>query len=377
VCGANLRLTVIQIERMTAMIDMTRLDPADVQAAAGKTFGELAVGITAPLIVLGDRLGLWAALAGAGPTTAADLAAATGTHERYVREWLRGVAVAGYLDYDPEADAFTLTDAFAAVLATDDSPVSMVGIFAGYPAFWSDLDKVEEFFRSGGGMEWGDHHPALAASQERFTRPMYLSGLASAWLPAADGVAAALAEGATVLDVGCGYGVASIIIAQTWPRASVTGIDLDDASVAQARKRAAEAGVTGQVRFEVGDATALAGGPYDVVLFTDSLHDMGDPAAALASARTVLAPGGSVLVIEPLAADRFADDFTNPYARIGYAVSTMVCTPSSLAQPGQAALGAMAGEARLRKTLARAGFGRVERIARDAAPMNIVLRAQP
>jgi len=171
--------------------------------------------------------------------------------------------------------------------------------------------------------------------------------------------------------------VASIIIGQTWPRARVTGVDLDDASIAQARKRAAEAGVTGQVSFEVADATALPGGGYDVVIFTDSLHDMGDPVAAVAEARRVLAPDGVLLVIEPLAADRFADDFTNPYARIGYAISTLVCTPSSLSQPGAAGLGAMAGEARLRQVLADGGFTRVRRLPAELAPFNILLEARP
>src|SRR5215813_7155710 len=177
------------------MIDMAKLDPAAIEAAAHKTFGELAVGVTAPLVVLGDRLGLWAAMAGAGPTTSARLAERTGLHERYLREWLRGVAVAGYLEYDADADAFTLTDAFAAVLAGDDSPVSMIGVFAGFPALWADVDHIERFFREGGGMAWGDHHPAMGPAQERFTRPIYLSALASAWLPAAEGVVSRLAAG--------------------------------------------------------------------------------------------------------------------------------------------------------------------------------------
>jgi SAM-dependent methyltransferase len=358
------------------MIDMTKLDPASIDAAVGKTFGELAIGVTAPLVVLGDRLGLWAALAGAGPTTPETLSEQTGLHERYLREWLRGVAVAGYLEYEPATDAFSLGDAFAAVLATDDSPVSLIGVFGGFPAIWADLDAVETFFRSGGGMGWGDHDPALPASQERFTRPLYIAGLASAWLPAVEGVDATLRGGGSLLDVGCGWGVASIVIAQAWPQARVTGIDIDDASIAHARKRAAEAGVASHITFDVADSTAMSGGPYDVVLFTDSLHDMGDPVAAISEAKRVLAPDGVVVVVEPLAADRFADDFANPYARVGYAISTMVCTPSSLSQPGRAALGAMAGEARLRDVLDRAGMARVDRVARDA-PMNIILAARP
>ena len=356
---------------------MTTLDPAKVEAAAGKTFGELGIGVTGPLMVLGDRLGLWAALAGAGPVTPAELAARTGLNERYLREWLRGVAVAGYLDYDPAAGTFTLPGEMAAVLATDDSPASLIGVFSGFVGLWADVDRIEELFRTGGGMAWGEHHPALSAAQERFTRPMYQAGLATAWLPAADGVDAALRAGGRALDVGCGYGVSTLVIAEAYPAASVTGVDADDASVAHARKSAARRGPGAGVTFEVADATALPGAGWDLVLFTDSLHDMGDPVGALAEAARVLAPGGTVLIIEPRAADRFEDDFTNPYARVGYAISTMACTPSALSQPGRAALGAMAGEARLREVAAAAGLTDVRRVAADAAPFNIVLAARP
>lgn len=359
------------------MIDMTTLDPAKVEAAVGKTFSELGASVTGPLIVLGDRLGLWAALAAAGPVTPAGLAARTGLSERYLREWLRGVAAAGYLDYDPAAGTFTLPGEMAAVLATDDSPASLIGVFSGFAGLWADLDRVEELFHTGGGMAWGEHHPAFGAAQERFTRPMYQAGLAAVWLPAADGVDAALRTGGRVLDVGCGRGVSTIVIAQAYPRASVTGIDADDASVAHARKSAAEAGLGERVTFEVAGATVLPGAGWDLVLFTDSLHDMGDPAGALTEAARVLAPGGTVLIIEPRAADRFEDDFTNPYARIGYAISTMACTPSALSQPGGAALGAMAGEARLREVAAAAAMTDVRRVAADAAPFNIVLAARP
>ncbi|HEU0238464.1 MAG TPA: methyltransferase domain-containing protein [Micromonosporaceae bacterium] len=359
------------------MIDMSTLDPAKLEAAVGKTFSELGIGVTAPLVVLGDRLGLWTALAGAGPTTPASLAARTGLAERYVREWLRGVGIAGYLDYDATEGTFRLTDEFAAVLASDDSPVALVGVFAGFEALWADLGRVEQLFRSGTGMGWGDHHPLLNEAQERFTRPMYLAGLASAWLPAADGVDTALRDGGRLLDIGCGYGVSSLTIAEQWPAARVTGVDIDDASIAHARKTAAAAGLADRVTFEVANATALPRGPYDVVVFTDSLHDMGDPAAAIADARRVLAPDGVLVVVEPLAADRFEDDFANPYARIGYAISTMVCTPSALAQPGGVALGAMAGETRLRDVLHAGGMTRVQRVATESAPFNIVLAARP
>jgi SAM-dependent methyltransferase len=359
------------------MIDMTSLDPARLDAAMGKTFGELGVGVTGPLIVLGDRLGLWAALAGAGPTTPGELAGKTGLNERYLSEWLRALAVAGYLEYDPAGTTFTLSAEMAAVLATDNAPTSLIGLFSGFEALWADLAHLETFFRTGQGMGWGDHHPSMAGSQERFTRPLYEAGLATAWLPAVEGADRALRASGRLLDVGCGRGVASFIIAKAYPQARVTGIDGDDAAIAHARKTAAEAGLGDRVSFEVADASAVPGGPYDVVLFSDSLHDMGDPVAAIAAAGRALMPSGVLLVVEPLAADRFEDDFTNPYARVGYAISTMACVPSALAQPGSTALGAMAGEARLRDVLTAGGMNHIRRIATDTAPFNILLEARP
>lgn len=356
---------------------MAPLDTARLDEAVGTVFGDLGVNCTAPLIVLGDRLGLFRTLAGAGPLGSGELADRTHLVERYVREWARGVAVAGYLDYDPATDRFTLTDEYAAVLADDRAPTSLIGVFPGLRALWADLDLVEGFFRTGGGMGWGEHHPALGAAQERFTLPAYVHGLIATWIPAVAGIEPKLRAGARVADLGCGYGLSSILIAQQWPNTTVTGFDPDDASIAHARAAASEAGLDGRVAFEVADAAGYPGNGYDLVTFTDSLHDMGDPVAAAAHARTTLAADGAVLVVEPLAADRFADDFTNPYARIGYAISTLVCTPSALAQHGATVLGAMAGESRLREVLTTAGFTRLRRLARDGAPINLVLEARP
>ena len=353
------------------------IDEQKVEQAVGKVFGELGVALTGPLIVLGDRLGLWAAMAGAGPVTPAELAAKTGTVERYVREWLRSVTVAGYAGYDPATGAFTLSDEMALVVATDDSPASLVGVFPGFVALWNDLDTIEGFFRTGGGMSWGDHHPALNDAQARFTRPIFRASLVDGWIAALDGVTARLHADGKVADIGCGQGTSTIMMAERFPASAFTGFDHSDALVAAARKAADEADVAGRVSFEVADAAGFPGYGYDLITFTDCLHDLGDPVAAAAHARSALAPGGTVMVIEPLAADRLEDDFTNPYARIGYAISTLVCTPSSLAQPGAAALGAMAGETRIRQVLADAGYTRVRRVAREAAPFNIVLEARP
>jgi ubiquinone/menaquinone biosynthesis C-methylase UbiE len=354
------------------------VDEQKVQEAAGKVFGELGVAITGPLIVLGDRLGLWAAMADAGPVTPEQLAGRTGTVERYVQEWLRGVAVAGYVGYDPADGTFTLSEEMALVIADEDSPASLIGVFPGFIALWNDLDAIEGFFRTGDGMGWGDHHPALNDAQSRFTRPMYRASLVDGWIAALDGVTAGLQAGGRVADIGCGQGTSTILMAERFPASALTGFDHGDALIATARKAAVNAGMSERVGFEVADATSFptAPGGYDLVTFIDCLHDLGDPVAAAAHARSTLAPGGTTMIVEPLAADRFEDDFTNPYARIGYAISTMVCTPSSLAQPNAAALGAMAGEARLRQVLAEAGYTRVRRVAQEAAPFNIVLEAR-
>ena len=255
-------------------------------------------------------------------------------------------------DYDPATGAFTLPDEMALVIATDDSPASLIGVFGGFAALWSDLGTIEGFFRAGGGMGWGDHHPALNDAQSRFTRPMYRASLVGGWIAALDGVTSRPAAGGRVADIGCGQGTSTILMAEEFPASAFAGFDHGDALVATARRAAADAGVADRVSFEVADATRFPGTGYDLVTFTDCLHDLGDPVAAAAHARSALAPGGTVMVVEPLAADRLEDDFTNPYARIGYAISTLVCTPSSLAQPGAAALGAMAGETRLRQVLA-------------------------
>ena len=353
------------------------IDEKKIEDAVGKVFGELGVAITGPLIVLGDRLGLWAALAGAGPVTPAALAARTGTVERYVQEWLCGVAVAGYVSYDPATEAFSLPDEMALVIAGDDSSASLIGVFPGFAALWNDLDTIEGFFRTGGGMGWGDHHPALNDAQARFTRPMYRASLVDCWLAALDGVTARLQAGGRVADVGCGQGTSTILMAERFPASTFTGFDHGDALIAAARKAGADSEASTRVNFELADAATFPGHGYDLVTFTDCLHDLGDPVAAAAHARSTLAPGGTVMVVEPIAADRLEDDFTNPYARIGYAISTLVCTPSSLAQPGAAALGAMAGETRLRHVLTEAGFTLVRRVAEDAAPFNIVLEAKP
>ena len=214
------------------------IEERKVEEAVGKVFGELGVAVTGPLVVLGDRLGLWAAMAEAGPMTPNELANSTGTVQRYVREWLRGVAVAGYAGYDPAAGAFTLSDEMALVIAGEDSPASLIGVFEGFIGLWNDLATVEGFFRTGGGMSWGDHHPALNDAQARFTRPMYRASLVDGWIAALDGVTGRLRSGGKVADIGCGQGTSTITMAERFPASSFTGFDHSDAVIATARKAA-------------------------------------------------------------------------------------------------------------------------------------------
>ncbi len=352
-------------------------DPARIEQAVGTVFTELGVFLSAPMLALGDRLGLFKAMAGAGPLTTAELAARAGLVERYVREWVRAVTVGGYVGYDAVSDTYELSPEMAMVLADDDSPVALIGVIPSLVDLWNALPTVAGFFRTGGGQGWSDLGPGLAAAQARFTRPQFVHGLVGEWIPAIDGMAERLAAGARVADVGVGLGVSTVLAAQAWPASTFVGSDPDADAVVTARRGAISADVAGRTQFVVAEAAGHPGDGYDLVLVLDCLHDMGDPVAALRHVREILAPGGVLLVAEPLAGDRFADDLANPYARIGYAISTLACLPSSLSQPGALGLGAMAGEARLREVIAEAGFGTVRRIEAPSAPFTILLEVRP
>jgi hypothetical protein len=354
----------------------TGLDPGKLDAAVGKVFGELGVFLSAPMLILGDRLGLFRALAVDGPATASELADRTGLVERYVREWLRAVAIGGYVNYDPADQRFTLPPEMAAVLAYDESPTALIGVVPGLRDLVGNLPTIERFFRTGGGQGWAEYGPELARSQARFTRPMFIHGLIGAWLPAINGLVSKLERGIRVADVGCGHGVSTILAAQAWPASTFVGIDIDPDAVAEASAAAKAAGVADRTTFQVASATDYPGDGFGLVMILDCLHDMGDPVGAVAHARESLADDGVVLVSEPLAADRFEDDFANPYARIGYAISTLVCTPSSLSQPGAVGLGAMAGPARLRQVLTQGGLGNVRRLPAEIAPFNLLFEAR-
>jgi SAM-dependent methyltransferase len=350
------------------------VDLARVEAFATKLAGDQGVAANAVLAYLGDRLGLWRALAGVPAATAAELADRTGLAERYLREWLAAQAAAGYLEYDPATGSFTLPAEHAAVLADDDSPAAMAGGFEFVAAGWAIADRLAHAFATGEGIGWHTHDPRLWTAVERNFRPFYTGSLVPEWLPALDGVVEKLRAGARVLDVGCGLGTATVLMAEAFPASTFTGIDAHDESVRRATAAAARAGVSDRVTFRTAGAeTAAAGGRYDLVCFFDTLHDLGDPVGALRAARAALTADGAVLAVEPNAGDAVEDNL-HPGGLIWYTSSLLVCLPGSLSQPGAAGLGAQAGPARLTAAFREAGFG-TARVA-ATAPYHLVIEGR-
>ncbi|HEV7734610.1 MAG TPA: class I SAM-dependent methyltransferase [Candidatus Binatia bacterium] len=347
---------------------------ADVGKFVEKALGDLGAALTASMVVIGDRLGLYRAMAADGAVTPAELAKRTDTVERYVREWLNAQAAAGYVTYDPATKRYTLPEAHAVSLTDENSPACMLGGFQAMTAAMRATPKIIDRFRSGDGLGWHEHDPDLFIGTERFFRPGYNANLVSSWIPALDGVQAALDRGGKVADVGCGHGASTLIMAQAFPHATITGFDYHPPSIEKARERAQAAGVAERARFEVASAQTFPGTGYDLVTFFDCLHDMGDPVGAARHVREALAPDGTWMLVEPFANDAVEDNL-NPVGRIFYSVSTLVCTPASLSQEVGAALGAQAGEGRLRAVLAEAGFTRI-RLA-TSTPFNLVIEARP
>jgi 2-polyprenyl-3-methyl-5-hydroxy-6-metoxy-1,4-benzoquinol methylase len=335
---------------------------------------EMGAALNAALIVVGDKLGLYKAMAGAGPLTSAELAARTKTTERYVREWLAAQAAGGFVTYDPATSKYTLPPEQAMALADENSPVFLAGAFYVVAACMKDEEKITDAFRTGKGVGWHEHHPCLFVGTERFFRPNYRANLVSQWIPALGDVEAKLKAGAQVADIGCGLGTSTILMAQAYPKSTFTGFDYHPESIALAQQAAARAGVSDQVKFEVAKAKDYPGKGYELVTFFDCLHDMGDPAGAAKHVIETLAPNGTWMIVEPFANDKLEDNLT-PVGRAFYSASTMLCTPASLSQEVGLALGAQAGEGRLAKVLHSAGFTRVRRAAET--PFNIVLEARP
>jgi SAM-dependent methyltransferase len=355
------------------MAPPTTLDMTKVESFMHQIIGDLTACTAAVLVRLGDRLGLYRAMADGTPLTSAGLAARTDLAERYVREWLHAQAAGGWVDYDPLTATFTLPAEHTALVADPESPTFLLGGFDFIPAFWADADTLEKAFRSGEGIGWHQHDDRLFLGTERFFAPGYKMNLVSSWLPAVPGLVPRLEAGARVADVGCGYGAASILLAQAFPGSEIHGFDNHDASIATARSRAADAG-TANVRFEVHSASDFPG-QYDLVCLFDCLHDMGDPVAALRHIREHLADDGVLLTVEPAAQDRPEDNHASPLGRLFYSASTMICMPGSLAQPGGLGTGNQLGPARLTELMEQAGF-RTVRVA-TTTPVNLILESRP
>jgi SAM-dependent methyltransferase len=349
------------------------LDETRIEAFIERVVDEIGAAVNVPLAVIGARLGLYAAMADGQPVRPAELAARTRTHERYVREWLAAQAAGGYVEYDAEAETYTLPLEHAAVLADESSPVYQGGMFQTASAVIHAQDHVAERFHSGEGLGWHEHHHDLFEGTDGVFGLAYRTYLLQEWIPALDGVEAKLRAGARVADVGCGYGTATVLLAEAFPESEFVGFDYHVESIERARANAAAAGVEDRVRFEIASATSFPGGGYDLIASFDSLHDLGDPAAAARHVRQSLAPGGTWMIVEPQAGDRVEENL-HPLGRIRYSISTLVCTPGSLSQPGRAGLGTLAGEARLSAAIRAGGFSQVRRAAET--PLNMVLEAR-
>ena len=353
----------------TSAINMDKLN-----AFMGQVVAELGATVNAGLIVIGDRLGLYKAMAASGPVTSSELAAKTGTAERYIREWLNAQAAGGFVEYNPETERYLLPAEQAMALANEDSPAFVCGAFELATATLKSGAEIESAFRSGAGFGWHQHDLGVSTGCERFFRPGYNANLVSSWLPALDGVEEKLRVGAKVADVGCGLGASTRLMAEAYPRSRFTGFDYHAESIELARQKAKEAGLHDRARFEVASAAAFPGSGWDVIAMFDCLHDMGDPVGAAQHVRKALAPDGTWLIVEPAAGDHVEQNL-NPVGRAYYAFSTFLCTPNSLSQDVGLALGAQAGEARIRDVATAAGFTRFRRVAET--PFNIVYEARP
>jgi 2-polyprenyl-3-methyl-5-hydroxy-6-metoxy-1,4-benzoquinol methylase len=328
----------------------------------------------AALIRIGDKLGLYKALAAGGPQTSAELAKKTGTAERYVREWLSAQAAGGYVTYDPGAGKFHLSEEQAFAMADESSPVFLPGAFQVALAAVKAEELLTERFKTGKGLGWHEHHHELFEGTERFFRPGYAAHLVAAWIPALEGVDEKLKSGARVADVGCGLGASTILMAKSYPKSEFVAFDYHEKSIESAKQRAKEAGVSDRIRFEVSKAKDYPGKDYDFVTFFDCLHDMGDPAGASAHVRSTLKKDGTWMIVEPNAGDKLEDNL-NPIGRAFYGASTLLCTPASLDQEVGLALGAQAGEKRLREVVTSGGFTRFRRATQT--PFNLIFEARP
>ncbi len=337
-----------------------------------KFVGDLGATMAAGSVVLGDRLGLYRALA-AGPTRPQELAERTDTAPRYVEEWLRGQAAGGYVEYDPKTGEYSMTEEQAFALTNPDGAIFAPGAFQLALGALKAEPRIAEAFRNGTGVGWHEHDTDVFVGCDRFFRPGYTANLVSSWLPALEGVEDRLRDGIRVADVGCGQGASTILMAQAFPRSAFTGSDYHAGSIDQARKKADDLGLDGQVRFEVASAQDFNSGPYDLVTTFDALHDMGDPLGAAKHIRQQLSAGGTWMIVEPAAGATVADNL-NPVGRVYYSFSAFLCVPNALSQDGGYSLGAQAGEEPVRRLARDAGFGRFRMVAQT--PFNNVYEAR-
>ncbi len=349
------------------------IDNDKLNVLLGKFVGDLGATMHAGNAVIGHELGLYRALA-EGAATPGELASRTDCHPRYVTEWLRGQAAGGYVEVDRETETYSLSEEQAFILTNPDNGVYLPGAFLLALGSLRAEPRITEAFRSGSGLGWHEHDDDVFVGCEQFFRPGYVANLASAWLPALEGVEDKLAAGARVADVGCGLGASTVLMASHYRNAQVTGSDYHEGSIELARKRAADAGVADRTSFEVASAQTFSGSSYDLVTTFDCLHDMGDPLAAARHVREALSSDGTWMIVEPYAGDEYTDNL-NPVGRVYYGFSTFLCVPSAMSQPGGFALGAQAGEASIRRVVTDAGFTRFRRAAET--PFNIVYEARP
>jgi len=351
-----------------ATLNMDKLN-----AFVGQFVNDLGAAVHTGMVVIGEKLGLYKALAG-GPMTPAELATKTSTDERYVREWLSSQAAGGYVTYDADSRKFSLNAEQAFALTNEDSPAYLPGAFELALSSLAAVPRIADCFRTGAGMGWHEHHEGVFHGCEKFFRPGYAANLVSNWIPALDGVEAKLKAGAKVADVGCGKGASTILMAQAYPKSKFFGFDMHDKSIEAARESAKRAGVADCVTFEVGSAKDFPGKNYDFVTFFDCLHDMGDPVGASSHVRQAMAKDGTWMIVEPFANDDLKDNL-NPVGRVYYSFSTLLCTPCSRSQEVALCLGAQAGEKKIGEVTKQAGFSQFRRATET--PFNLVYEAKP
>jgi len=350
-----------------------QVDQDKLNAFMGKFVADIGAAAHGVTVLIGEKLGLFKAMAAGGPMTPAELATKAGCAERYVREWLAAQAASGFAEYAPATGKYHLSPEQAFALADESSPAYVPGAYYVLSSLWKDEPRIAESVQSGKGMGWHEHHADLFVGTEKFFRPGYVANLVGSWLPALDGVEARLQSGGTIADVGCGHGVTSVLMAQAYPKSRITGFDFHRPSIERARAAAEAAGVADRCTFEVAPAKGFPGKDYDLVTFFDCLHDMGDPTGAAAHVYKSLKPGGTWMIVEPFAHDSTEQNL-NPVGRVFYAASLCVCCPASLSQEVGAALGAQAGEARISDVVRKGGFKKVRRAAET--PFNMVLEAR-